>query len=434
MPEPIDPVNPVELPLPPSPALAEDDPFSSMMERFDEAAALIGLAPDAYMVLRKPDREFKFSFPVQDDAGNLKVFYGFRIRHNLSLGPCLGGFRLDADLRRDELRALAAWTTWKCAALNVPFGGSMGGVNFTPKENNRRMTEIIARRYTAGVLDLIGPEQDILAPDLHCDEQVMAWCLDTYSMHARHTENSVVVGKPLGLGGTVGREYAVGRGVRVLMEQQLEQFNHVGPADVIVQGAGFVGSQVIREMSAHGHRVIGVSDLRGGVLNQNGLDTEALLEHRATTGSVLGFEGGDAVTAEELLAAPCDVLVPAAVARQITGENAGRVQARMVIEAANGPTTSRAESILLKAGIPVIPDLLGNSGGAIIAYFEWVQNRMGYHWVEKIVRQRLDRMVLDAYQRALSVAEKHQVSLRLATCMMGVERVAYYDEIRGIYG
>lgn len=417
----------------PSPILDDDDPFSSMMERFDEAAAILCLSPDAYMVLRKPDREFKFAIPITDKDGKIHVFNGFRIRHNLSLGPCLGGLRLDANLRRDELCALAAWNTWKCAALNIPFGGAMGGIDFDPREHDRSMTEAVVRRYTSGCLDLIGPEKDILTPDLHCDEQIMAWCLDTYSMHARQTESAVVLGKPEGLGGTLGRKDAVGRGLRVLIERRREDMGLTGPAKIVVMGSGVIGSQVMRELSTNGHMIIGVGDLRGGIHNPNGIDVEAVLDHRNKTGTVDGFSGGDAISESELLRLECDVLVPAAVAKQITGKNAGDIQARMVAEAANGPTSARGERILFERGIPVIPDLLGNSGAAIIAYFEWVQNRMGYKWTEDIVHERLDRMALEAYERARKLSGEQKVSLRLATCMIGVKRVAYFDRLRGIY-
>ncbi len=435
MPDPQNTINPeAEEPQPPTPALDEDDPFSSMMERFDEAAVLLGLAPDAYMVLRQPDREFKFAVPIVDEQGEIQVHHGYRIRHNLSLGPCLGGLRLDGALKREELRALAAWTTWKCAALNIPFGGAMGGVDYDPRGRDPHVTEGVVRRYMSGVLDLIGPEQDILCPDLHCDEQIMAWCLDTYSMHARHTENAVVVGKPLGLGGSIGRDYAVGRGARVLMEQRLADMGHEGPADVVVQGVGNVGGQVLRAMAAAGHRVVALGDYRGAVSNAAGVDVEAALAWRREHGTIEGFAGGEAISQDELLTHPCEVLIPAAVSKQLTGKNADRIQAKLVVEVANGPTTAKADRIFRERGIPVIPDILGNAGAAIIAYFEWVQNRMGYRWKEQTVQERLDRMILDAYQRTREVAKKHKCGLRLAACMLGVEHVAYYDKIRGIYG
>ncbi|HJM39847.1 MAG TPA: Glu/Leu/Phe/Val dehydrogenase [Planctomycetota bacterium] len=422
-----------EEPQAPTPALDEDDPFSSMMERFDEAAAILAMPPDAYLVLRCPDREFKFAIPVTDSNGEVHVFNGFRIRHNLSLGPCLGGLRLDANLRREELRALAAWTTWKCAAVNIPFGGAMGGIDFDPRQHDRKMTEAVVRRYTAGILDFIGPERGLLTSDLHCDEQIMAWCLDTYSMHARHTDNAVVLGKPHGLGGSLGQSYAVGRGIRVLLEQRLKEMKHKGPAKVVVTGAGVVGSQVMRELAAKGHQIIATGDIQGGAFSDKGLDVEDVLRHRKETGSVSGAPGTEKITDEELLSLECDVLIPAAVSKQITGKNAGRIHARLVVEASNGPTTARADKVLLERGIPLIPDLLGNSGAAIIGYFEWVQNRMGYAWSEKRVQGRLDRMVLEAYHRARKVAGKHKVGLRLATCIVGIERVAYFDKLRGIY-
>lgn len=421
-------------PQAPSPELAEDNPFSSMMVRFDEAAQILGLDPDLYVLLRRPDREFKFAIPVADDNGELQVFHGFRIRHNLSMGPCLGGLRLDANVTRDELRALAAWTTWKCAAIGVPFGGSMGGVNFDPRHHSPAVVEKVVRRYTAGLLDFLGPERDILAPDLHSHEQVMAWCLDTYSMHTRHTENAVVVGKPEGLGGTLGRDCAIGRGVRVLMEKRLADMGFTSKARVVIQGAGIVASQVARQLVEFGHKVIAMGDISGGVHNADGLDIEALFAHRQESGCVKGFQGGDAIDDAQLLSMECDVLIPAASANQITGRNADKVQAKLMVEAANGPTTGRAEKILQERGIPVVPDLLGNSGAVIIAYFEWVQNRMGYKWPLVDVEDRLDRMVLEAYERARAAAGKHKVGLRLATCMLGVDRVSYFDQLRGVYG
>ncbi len=427
-------VHPVDEPQAPSPELTEESPFRSMMERFDEAAQILGLDPDLYVVLRRPDREFKFAIPVADEHGEIHVYNGYRIRHNLSLGPCLGGLRLDAELKRDELRALAAWTTWKCAALGVPFGGSMGGVNFDPRKHPAAVTEKVVRRYTAGLLDFLGPERDILAPDLRSHEQIMAWCMDTYSMHTRHTENAVVVGKPEGLGGTLGRERAIGRGVCVLMEKRLADMGFTSKAQVVIQGAGIVAAQVARQLSAYGHQILAMGDVSGAVYRPDGLDIEALLRHRQSTGVVQGFDGGDAISNEELLALPCDVLIPAAASNQITACNAPQVQAKLMVEAANGPTTGRAEKILSERGIPVVPDLLGNAGSVIIAYFEWVQNRMGYKWSQEEVEERLDRMVLEAYDRARAASGEHKVSLRLATCMLGVDRVSYFDQLRCIYG
>lgn len=417
----------------PSPALDEENPFSSMMARFDEAAAHLGLSPDAYAVLRRPDRQFKFAIPVQYPDGSVKVHKGFRIRHNLSLGPCLGGLRLEEDLKREELAALAGWATWKNAALGIPFGGSAGGVDYDPRGQASETTEAVVRRYTAGLLDLLGPEQDILSPDLHCNEQIMAWCLDTYSMHVRHTDNAVVVGKPEGLAGTHGRDCAVGRSAIVLMERRLATMDIAGPVDIVVQGAGTVGAQVMREAVARGHRVIAAGDLNAAAYRKDGLDIEALLAHRAEHGTIDGFDGGDALNPKELIALPCDVLIPAATADTIHSRNAEKIQAKLIVEAANGPTSKRADGILSDRGIPVVPDLLGNAGSAVIAYFEWVQNRMGYQWTEEMVFERLDRMVIEAYDKARKIAKEHQVGLRLATCILGVKRVAYFDNMRGLY-
>ncbi|MFT7516991.1 MAG: glutamate dehydrogenase (NAD(P)+) [Myxococcota bacterium] len=426
--------NPPEDLQAPSPALSDDNPFASMMERFDQAAQMLGLDPDLYMLLRRPDREFKFAIPVRLDNGETQVFSGFRIRHNLSLGPCLGGLRFDKNMNRDELRALAAWTTWKCSALNVPFGGSMGGVNFDPREHSDRVVEKVVRRYTSGVNDLIGPERDILIPDLHTNERMMAWAMDTYSMHARHTVNAVVVGKPLGLGGTLLRDSAIGRGVRVLMERRLSEMKINEKVKVVIQGAGQVASQVAVELDRTGHTIIGMGDLQACLYNKNGIDVAALVKHREQHGSLNGFAGGDLISDKELLSLECDVLIPAAASNQITGQNADSINAKLVVEAANGPTTKRADHILEDRGIPIVPDLLGNSGSVIIAYFEWVQNRAGYYWPIELVEERLDRMIIAAYDKARIAANKHKVGLRLATCMLGVERVAYFDRLRGVYG
>jgi glutamate dehydrogenase (NAD(P)+) len=434
MPDPADTMPPIEEPMAPTPELSDDNPFSSMMERFDEAAQLLGLDPDLYMLLRRPDRQFKFAIPVVDDRGEVQVFNGYRIRHNLSLGPCLGGLRLDKTLSRTQLAALAAWNTWKCAALNVPFGGAMGGVDFDPRDHSQRVVESVVRRYTAGLLDFLGPERDILAPDLHSNTQIMAWCLDTYSMHVRHTENSVVVGKPEGLGGTVCRDSAVGRGVRVLMERRLADMGFTSKASVVVQGAGHVGGQVSREVAAFGHTVIAFSDAGGCIYNPAGIDIPKAMAYREQHGTLAGFRGAEPVAAEDFLCIECDVLIPAAGANQITGKNAHCINAKLIVEAANGPTTRKADAVLQERGIPILPDLLGNAGASIIAYFEWVQNRMGYMWPREDVEARLDRMVIEAYDRARAAAGKHKVGLRLATCMLGVERVAYFDRLRGIYG
>jgi glutamate dehydrogenase (NAD(P)+) len=310
----------------------------------------------------------------------------------------------------------------------------MGGVNFEPREHSDTVVEKVVRRYTSGVNDLIGPERDILIPDLHTNERMMAWAMDTYSMHARHTVNAVVVGKPLGLGGTQLRNSAIGRGVRVLMERRLGEMNIHDKVDVVIQGAGHVASQVALELDRNGHRIIGMGDLQACFHNKKGIDVAALVQYREKHGSLDGFAGGDIVRDFELLSIECDVLIPAAASNQITGKNADTINAKLVVEAANGPTTKRADNILESRGIPIVPDLLGNSGSVIIAYFEWVQNRAGYYWPIELVEERLDRMIIEAYDKARKAAEKHKVGLRLATCMLGVERVAYFDKLRGVYG
>ncbi len=417
---------------PPTPSL-DDDAYESLTEQFDQAAALLGLSPDTYSVLRVPDREYRFAIPVQKQDGSIEVYDGYRIQHNLSLGPCLGGLRLTRDVHRGELRALAAWNTWKCATIGVPFGGSMGGIDFDPRGEHPADVEHIVRRYMAGLLDLVGPEKDVLMPDMHCSEQIMAWLLDTYSMHVRHTENAVVVGKPPGLGGSYGRNHAVGVSAVTTLRLRLAEMGHEGPARVVVQGAGHAARQVLRQLAAEGHTILAVSDLHGGTWNEQGLDWSALEEHQGSTGRVSGFAGGEDLSNDELLRLPCDVLIPAAASRQITGTVAEDLQARLVVEVANAASTARADRVLRERGIPVVPDLLGNSGSILIAYFEWVQNRAGFLWPEELVDERLVRMVTRAYQEARAEEQAHGISLRLAACVMGVRRVAYFDELRGIY-
>ncbi|MBC8406790.1 MAG: Glu/Leu/Phe/Val dehydrogenase [Planctomycetes bacterium] len=422
-----------EEPQDPSIDLDQENPFASMMERYDDAAAVLGLSPDAYSLLRTPDREIKFALPIRYPDGEIRVHSGYRIRHNLSLGPCLGGLRLDPTLKREEISALAGWTTWKCAAMNIPFGGSAGGIDFDRRTNTAETTEAVVRRYTASLFDILGPERDILTPDRGCDEQIMAWCLDTYSMHKRHTENAVVVGKPLGLGGSHGREIALGHGAIVLMERQRAHYTQSGPAEIVVQGVGNAGAQVMRAAVSRGHKIIAAGDLNAALVNRNGIDVEALLAYRKQNGSLLGFDGGEQLPNKELLTLDCDVLIPAACSKQILSKNAHQIRAKLIVEAANGPTSKLADNILLERGIPVVPDLLGNAGGVLVAYFEWVQNRTGYQWPREQVLERLDRMLLNAFDRSTATARKYNIGLRLATCVLGVERVSYFDKIRGIY-
>lgn len=421
--------------LPPTPALDEDSPFATMMSLFDEAAARLGVDPAEYEILRKPDREVTVAVPVKLDDGRLAVFEGYRVQHNPGLGPTMGPLRLDPQLELDELRALAGWMTWKCAVVNIPFGGAAGGIRINPKRRSERELERAVRRYTAGLLDVIGPERDVFCPDLEANEHVMAWVMDTVSVHERHTVNAVVTGKPTALGGTNGHEDAVAQGLRVIYKLASRRYKlpETG-ARVIIQGAGTVGGNLARLLHADGHRVIGLSDARVALVNENGLDVPAILHQRARLGTLEGVEGAFArMTNEELIALPCDVFSPCAVANTIHSRNAGRLQAGLVLEGAHGPVSARADRILHERGIPVVPDILANAGGMVVNYFEWVQNRMGLSWLDVVIAKRLRRFMTEAWDAVRQFETEHGVRMRTAANMLAVSRVAEADELRGIY-
>ncbi len=416
-------------------AVEDENPFSTMMSSFDEAADKLGLDPDLYAILRKPDREILVSLPVRLDDGTLTVFEGFRVQHNAGLGPYFGPLRLQGGLKMDELRALAGWMTWKCAALDIPFGGSAGGIRMALGRHSRGEVERTVRRYVSSVLHDIGPDRDIFSSDVATDEKIMAWVMDTVSLHARYTENAVVTGKPLTLGGSHGHADSVAAGLRIVLERamHLAKLPKEG-ARIIIQGAGMRGGVLAQALAADGHKIIGLSDVHGAFYNERGLDVRALLQWRAQAGSLRGSTGTfERITNEEMLVRPCDVLVPCAVAGTVHLRLARKVQAKLLVEGAHGAVSTRAERVLTDRGIQVVPDILATGGGAVVNYFEWVQNRAGYAWTNEVVQQRLLRFMTTAWDEVESLAKEQNVRLRMAAHMLAVRRVAAADRLRGVY-
>ncbi len=421
--------------LPSTPELDDESPFATMMSLFDEAAARLGIAPSNYAILRKPDREITVAVPIHLDDGSWTVFDGHRVQHNQGLGPFIGPLRLHAGMRVDELRALAGWMTWKCAVLNIPFGGAAGGIDIDCQAASRGELERAVRRYTADLLDFIGPDRDVLTPDIGTDEEVMAWVMDTVSNHLRQTENAVVMGKPLAMGGTRGGKDAVAQGLRVILRHALERYKIKESAvRVSIQGSGVVGGSLARILHSDGIRVCGLSDLGGALYREAGLDVPAILEWRDRHRSLAGFPGEcEHLDNAELMVRPCDVLVPCAVANAIHSRNARDVQARMIVEGAHGPVSARADRILDDRGIPVVPDILANAGGVVTNYFEWVQNRQGLSWIEPVIAKRLTRFMSEAWDAVSEFQVRYGVRMRMAANMLAVQRVAEADRLRGIY-
>jgi glutamate dehydrogenase (NAD(P)+) len=412
----------------------EINPWEAQAARFDFAARKLNLEDGLWKVLRQPSREIIVHFPVQMDDGRFEVFTGYRVQHSQARGPGKGGIRYAPDVTLDEVRALASWMTWKCAVVNIPFGGAKGGVICDPKKMSQGELERLTRRYTSEIIDFIGPEKDVPAPDMGTNEQTMAWIMDTYSMHMRQTVTSVVTGKPLTIGGSRGRKEATGRGVRKVCDEAL-RFLEI-PRDgcrVILQGFGNVGSNAARLMMESGYKIIGIAEYDGGLYNTNGIDISALLDHRLRNGTILGFRGAEAADPEELLTMPCEILIPAAMENVITSRNADRIQARIVAEGANGPTTAVADEILAEKRIFVIPDILANAGGVTASYFEWVQDRQGYFWKEDTLNEQLETILADSFDDVVRYAEAHNVNNRIAAYMLAMDRVASAIKQRGIY-
>src|SRR5690554_2660055 len=419
----------------PAPIPDTENAFISMMERFDIAAEILELDPGFYEYLLTPARIHITAVPVIMDNGRIKVFEGIRVIHNEILGPSKGGIRYAPDVTLDEVKALAAWMTWKCAVVGVPFGGAKGGVVCDPRKMSPGEVERLTRRYTANLIDVFGPERDIPAPDMNTNEQIMAWILDTYSMHARRTETAVVTGKPISLGGSYGRKEATGRGVMTVTFGAMERLGlRPSQCTVAVQGFGNVGFTAAKLIAEQGCKVVAVSDVTGGYYNENGLDVIGMGEYAAANGGLLeGYQNAQPITNHELLTLPVDVLVPAAKEDQITKKNAGEIRAKIIAEGANGPTTPEADDILNEKGILVVPDILANAGGVTVSYFEWVQDRQGYFWTLDRVNRRLDRIMRTAFENVYEAASNYDVSMRIGAYVLAIDKVASALRLRGIY-
>ncbi|MCI0433038.1 MAG: Glu/Leu/Phe/Val dehydrogenase [Gemmatimonadetes bacterium] len=416
------------------PAPNEDNPFEGMMQRFDRAAELLSLDPGLYRILRNPEKQIITSIPVHMDNGEVEVFRGYRVLYNTSRGPAKGGIRFDMGVTLDEVTALAAWMTWKCAVVDIPFGGAKGGVVCEPYRLSTGELERLTRRYTASILEILGPESDVPAPDVNTNEQVMAWIMDTYSMHKRHTVTAVVTGKPIAIGGSRGRREATGRGVMFVVREALRELQiPLNGSKVVIQGFGNVGSIAAQLLTDEGMTVVGISDKSGGIYNPNGIHVAEAVEWIRQNRFLEGYPAGEPCTNEQLLELETDVLVPAALENVITRKNAGSIKARVIAEGANGPITALADSILEEKGIFVIPDILANAGGVTVSYFEWVQNRGGYYWSEDVVNERLRDIMIRSFSEVLRYSRMHNVNLRTAAYMLAIDRVAAVHRIRGIY-
>jgi glutamate dehydrogenase (NAD(P)+) len=414
--------------------LDELNPFQAMAQRFEAAADHLGLHSSVREVLRTPDREMTVAIPIVMDNGSVRVFTGYRVQHNFSRGPCKGGIRFAPDVNLDEVRALAAWMTWKCSVVDIPFGGGKGGVVCDPRELSQNELERITRRYTAGIMDILGPDRDVPAPDVNTNEQTMAWIMDTYSMHVRSTTTAVVTGKPLSLGGSRGRTEATGRGVMIACREAMPKLGlRPENARVVVQGSGNVGGVAAMLMHREGFKIVSLSDMYGSLYDPQGLDVPAVLRHLKEKRRLDGFAGAEHLPNAGQLELDCDILVPAAVENTITSKNAARIRARLIVEGANGPTTVLADKILEERGVIVVPDILANAGGVTVSYFEWVQDRAGFFWTEEIVNSRLEQVMTTACAAVSETAEKYRVSLRIAAYIVAVERVAKVYQLRGLY-
>ena len=412
----------------------EKNPFEAMSERFDRAAKLLGLEDDLYAVMRVPARELKVYIPVRMDSGHIQDFEGFRVQHNFARGPAKGGIRYAPDVNLDEVKALSAWMTWKCAVVNVPFGGAKGGIICDPLQMSQGELERMTRRYTSELLDFIGPDKDVPAPDMNTTEQTMAWIMDTYSMHSRHTVTAVVTGKPVALGGSLGRREATGRGLLFCINEAIKRYDLTPEqTSVVVQGSGNVGGIGAQLMHEQGYKVVAISDVGGGIHNPDGLDIPNVLAYWQANRTLEGYPGAEQVSNKDLLEIECDVLAPCATENQITSENADRIKCKILAEGANGPTTPKADKILHDKGIFVIPDILANAGGVTVSYFEWVQDRMGYFWSEAEVNARLEDKMVASFNELCHYAAKHDVDTRTAAYMLAIDRVAYDTRMRGIY-
>jgi glutamate dehydrogenase (NAD(P)+) len=413
---------------------AQINAWEVAQRQFDLAAERLDMDPGMRLVLREPRREFTVHFPVHMDDGSVQVFTGYRVQHNLGRGPAKGGIRYHQDVTLDEVKALAMWMTWKCAVVGIPYGGGKGGVIVDPKRLSQKELEALTRRYFTEIEVLVGPEKDIPAPDVNTNAQIMAWMMDTFSMHAGYTVPGVVTGKPVSLGGSEGRTEATARGtVYCIVEAARHLGLELSKARVSVQGFGNAGSIAARLIVEEGASVIAVSDSTGGIHDPKGLDIAKVIAWKQEHGTVQGFPGATDLSNAEVLEVDCDILIPAALENQITAANAGNIQARLIAEAANGPTTPEADEILWKASKFMIPDILCNAGGVTVSYFEWVQDLNRDHWSEKVVNEKLKEIMVKAFSETLAVARREQCDMRTAAYLVAVKRVADAMEMRGLY-
>jgi glutamate dehydrogenase (NAD(P)+) len=414
--------------------LSEENPFEAMMSRFDYAAQRLSLDPGHYKVLRTPEKQIIVAVPFARDNGEVEVYTGYRVLYNTSRGPAKGGIRFDLNVTLDEVKALAAWMTWKCAVVNIPFGGAKGGVVCDPATLSNAELERITRRYTSAIIETLGPDSDVPAPDVNTNERVMAWIMDTYSMHKRHTVTAVVTGKPVEMGGSLGRREATGRGCTIVTREALKRLRMpVEGARVSVQGFGNVGSIAAQLMEEMGLIVVAVSDKSGGVYDPKGLRVRDLQQHVRQHRYLSEYKEAERITNDEVLTIDCEVLVPAALENVITSANAADIKARIICEGANGPTSAAADKILESNGVFVIPDILANAGGVTVSYFEWVQDRGGYFWDEATVNQRLERIMVQSFEEVAQMAGRHGINMRIGAYMQAIERVATVHRLRGMY-
>jgi glutamate dehydrogenase (NAD(P)+) len=414
--------------------LNEENPFEAMMSRFDRAAELLDLEPGIYKILRNPEKQIVVSCPIVLDSGEVEVYTGYRVLYNTSRGPAKGGIRFDMNVTLEEVKALAAWMTWKCAVVNIPFGGGKGGVICDPGKMSVGELERLTRRYTSGIIQTLGPDSDVPAPDVNTNERVMAWVMDTYSMHVGHTTTSVVTGKPVEMGGSLGRREATGRGCMIVTKEALAHLGMpVKGCTVAVQGFGNVGSIGAQLLQREGCKIVAIGDKSVSLYNKNGIDVDDAIEYVRKNRALDGYGKADVISSHELLTLDVDVLLPAALENVITTKKAPDIRAKIVCEGANGPTTAAADSILDEKGVFVIPDILANAGGVTVSYFEWVQDRGGYFWSEDSVNDRLLDIMRRSFQDVLALSKQHKVNMRTAAYMLSISRVATVHRLRGIY-
>lgn len=417
----------------PAPLKDEQNPFEAMMSRFHIASQILGLDDEVYNVLKSPAKQVIVALPITMDDGSIKVFDGYRVIHSNILGPSKGGIRFDPGVHLDEVKALAAWMTWKCAVVDIPYGGAKGGIKCNPREMSAGEIERLTRSYTLSMLEIFGPDRDIPAPDMGTGPREMAWLMDEYSRTQGMTINSVVTGKPLVLGGSLGRTEATGRGVMVSTLSAMEKLK-INPykASCAVQGFGNVGSFAALLLAERGVKVVAISDLSGAYYNDNGIDIQSAIDYRTgNNGTLDGFNGAEAISNDELLTLEVDVLVPAATEDVINSGNAERIKAKLIVEGANGPTSAKADNIIHNKGIMVAPDILANAGGVTVSYFEWVQNRLGYKWTGERVNRRSDRIMKDAFDNVYRTSQEHDVSMRIAAYIVAIDKVAKTYKFRG---